>query len=141
VYGLVLGYVLVELVRIFDRAVFHTYRAARALVFKDVSRFSIEGYLEIAFFPCNALYVSIRQYFYIRMPADLDQFGCEYSHAAVVGRKGLVQLGHVAAYGRRSFDQVDFKPCGAEIECGLDAADPSTYDQDISEVALFEALA
>ena len=75
------------------------------------------------------------------MPADLDQFGCEYSHAAVVGRKGLVQLGHVAAYGRRSLDQVDFKPCGAEIKCGLDAADPSTYDQDISEIALFEALA
>jgi hypothetical protein len=129
------------LIRVFDRAVFHAYGTARAFVFLDVSRLSVEGYLEIAFVPCNALYVSIRQYFYIRMPADLDQFGCEYSHAAVVGRKGLVQLGHMAADRGRPLDQIDLEPRGAEIEGGLNAADPSTDDQDVSEVAAFEALA
>jgi hypothetical protein len=75
------------------------------------------------------------------MPADLDQFGCEYSHGAVIGRKGLVQLSHMAADRRRPLNQIDLKPRGAEIECGLDTADPSTDDQDISEITLFEALA
>jgi len=138
---LVLRYVLVELVRVFDGAVFNTDRTARALVLPDVSGFSLEGYLEVAFFPCDVLYFRIRQYFYVRMPADLDQFGCEYSHAAVVGRKGLVQLSHMAADGRRLLNQIDLKPRGAEIECGLDTADPSTDDQDVSEITLFEALA
>ena len=36
----------------------------------------------------------------IRMPADLDQFGREYSHGAIIGGIGLVKLGHVAANGR-----------------------------------------
>jgi hypothetical protein len=34
------------------------------------------------------------------MPADLDQFGRKYSHGAVIGGIGLVELGHMAANGR-----------------------------------------
>jgi hypothetical protein len=34
------------------------------------------------------------------MPADLDQFGRENSHRAVIGRERLIQLCHVAADGR-----------------------------------------
>jgi hypothetical protein len=32
--------------------------------------------------------------------ADLDHLGCEYSSGAVIGGKGLVKLGHMAANGR-----------------------------------------
>jgi len=75
------------------------------------------------------------------MPADLDQFRCEYSHRAVVGRKGLVKLSHVAADGRRFLNQVDLETRSAEIEGGLNSADPATDYQDISEITLLEALA
>jgi len=36
----------------------------------------------------------------VGMPADLDQFGRNNSHGAVIGWKSLVQLGHDAANGR-----------------------------------------
>ena len=46
---------------------------------------------------------------YIGMPADLDQFGREYSDRAVIGGKGLIKLGHMAANGRSLVDQVNLK--------------------------------
>ncbi len=60
------------------------------------------------------------------MPADLDQFGRDNSHGTVIGRKGLVQLGHDAAYGRRPFDKVDIKAGLGQIQGGLHAGDSTT---------------
>jgi len=36
----------------------------------------------------------------VQMPADLDQYGRDNSHCAVVGWKGLVKLRHYPANGR-----------------------------------------
>jgi hypothetical protein len=69
------------------------------------------------------------------MPADLDQFGCQYSHTAVVGREGLIELGHVTAYARRLLNQVYLKPGSCQIQRCLDTADPSADNHDIAEVA------
>jgi len=75
------------------------------------------------------------------MPADLDQFGREYSHGAVIGGKGLVELGHMAADGRRFFNKVNFKTRNGEIKRSLNTADPSTQHHDIAKIAVSKTLA
>jgi hypothetical protein len=74
------------------------------------------------------------------MPADLDQFGREYSHGAVIGGKGLVKLRHMSADGGRLLDKVDLKPGGGKIKRGLNTADPSADNHDISEITLRESF-
>jgi hypothetical protein len=71
------------------------------------------------------------------MPADLDQFRRKYSHRAVVGGKGLIQLGHMAANARRFVHQIYFKTGSSQIQRGLYAADPAANYHYISKVAPF----
>jgi hypothetical protein len=70
------------------------------------------------------------------MPADLDQFGSQNSHGAVIGGKGLVQLGHVAADARGLFHQKHLEAGGGHIQGGLNAADSSAQHHDVSGMAL-----
>lgn len=53
--------------------------------------------LEISLLPGDILYFGKGQKFYIYVPADLDQFGRDNSHGAVIGGKGLVKLRHHSA--------------------------------------------
>jgi hypothetical protein len=138
--GLILRYLLIKLIRVFDRAVFHTGRATRAFVLKNISGFSNQGYFEVPRFSLYTVNFGIGQNFYIGMPADLDQFGCEYSDGAVIGRKGLVKLGHMAANGRRLVDQVNLKTRTGKIERGLNTADSSTDNHDISKITVSVSL-
>ena len=87
-------------IRDLDRAVLHTGGTTRAFVLYNVSGLFIQGDREVSCFPFYTVNFSIGQDLYIGMPADLDQFGREYSHGAVIGGKGLVKLGHMAANGR-----------------------------------------
>jgi len=75
------------------------------------------------------------------MPADLDQFGREYSDGAVIGGKGLVKLGHMAANGRCLVDQVNLKTRSGKIKRGLNTADPSTDNHDITKMTTCETFA
>ena len=70
------------------------------------------------------------------MPADLDQFGREYSHRAVIGGIGLVKLGHMAANGRSFLNQIHLVPRSGKIKGGLNAADPSTNNHDVSKLTV-----
>jgi hypothetical protein len=74
------------------------------------------------------------------MPADLDQLGCEYSHGAVIGGKGFVKLGHVAPDARRFLDQVNLKTCTSEVKGGLNTADPSANNHDVSKITVSETF-
>ncbi len=139
--GLILRYLLIELIGVFDRAVFDTGRTARAFALPDISGLLRQGYLEITRFPCDTVNFGIRQDLYIGMPADLDQFGREYSDGAVVGREGLVKLGHMAANGRRFVDQVDLEARRRKVQTGLNPADPSADNHHISKVTALEAFA
>ena len=103
------------MIGILDGAVLHADRAARALVFFDIPGFSVQCYLKVACFTFYLVNFGIGEYFYVRMPADLDQFRCEYSHTAVIGREGLVELGHVPAYRRRLLYQVHLKPGSCQV--------------------------
>jgi hypothetical protein len=75
------------------------------------------------------------------MPADLDQLGSEYSDGAVIGGKGLVKLGHVAANGRCLVDQINLKTRCGKIKRGLNTADPSTNNHHVSKITLCETFA
>jgi hypothetical protein len=138
--GLVLRYLLIKLVRVFDRAVFDTGRTTRAFVLQNISGFFNQGDLEVPRFPLYPVNFGIGQNLYIGMPADLDQFGREYSNGAVIGGKGLVQLGHMAANGRRLVDQVNLKTRSGEIKRGLNTADPPTDNHDVSKIILCDAF-
>jgi len=67
------------------------------------------------------------------MPADLDQFRCQNSHGAVIGRKGFVQLGHMPTDTGPFFNQIHFKPGGGKVQGGLNTTDSATNHQYIAK--------
>lgn len=73
--GLVLRYPLIELVRVFDRAVFHAGGAARAFILDDVPGLLQQAYPEPSRLSLDPVYFRIRQDLYVGVPVDLDQFG------------------------------------------------------------------
>ena len=87
-------------IRDLNRAVLYTDPTTRAVVFYNVSWLFREGDLEVSCLPCYTVNFCICQNLYIGVPADLDQFGGENSHGAVIGWIGLVKLGHLAANRR-----------------------------------------
>jgi hypothetical protein len=139
--GFILRYFLIKWIRVFDRAVFYTGRTTRAFALYYISGLFNQRDLEVSCFSLYTVNFSIRQDLYIGMPADLDQFGREYSDGAVIGGKGLVKLGHMAANGRRLVDQVNLETRSGKIKRGLNTADPSTDNHDISKISLCETFA
>ena len=95
----VFRYFLVKWIRILDRAVFHTGRTTRAFLLQNVPGLLSQGDPKVSCFALYTVNFRIRQNLDIWIPADLDQFGRENSYRAVIGGKGLVKLGHVAANG------------------------------------------
>ena len=73
--GLILRYFPVKLIRVFDRAVFHTGRTASAFFLYNIPGFLDQADLKVSCFSFQTLNFSICQDLYVRMPADLDQFG------------------------------------------------------------------
>ena len=138
--GFILRYFLIKLIRIFDRTVFYTGRTTRAFVFYNIAGFLDQSYLEVSRLPLYTVNFSIGQDYYIRMPADLDQFGRENSHGAVIGRKGLVKLGHMPANARRFFNQVYLKTGRGKIKRGLNTAYPSSHNHHVSKIAACKAF-
>ena len=135
---LVRRYLLVELVGVLDRAVFDARRTPRTLLLDDVAGLSRECYGEVARLALYTVDFGIGEDLDVRMPADLDQLGCEYSHGAVVRREGLVELGHMAPDARRFLDEVDLEAGVRTIERGLDAADASAHHHHVAEGAVRE---
>ena len=138
--GFVLRYFLIKGIRVFDRAVFDTGRTTRAFALYNIPGLSNQGDLEVSWFSFYTVNFRIGQDLYIGIPADLDQFGCEYSDGAIIGRKSLVKLGHMAANGRCLVDQVNLEPRSGKIKRGLNTADPSTDNHDVSKIIVCETL-
>jgi len=138
--GFIRRYFLIKLIRVFDRAVLDTGGATRAFVLYNVSGLSDQGNLKVSCFPFYTVNFSIRQDFYVWMPADLDQFGRKYSHGAVIGGKGLVKLGHMAPDARGFLNQVNPKTRSGKIKRGLNTADPSTNNHHIAKITVRETF-
>lgn len=68
------------------------------------------------------------------MPADLGQFGRKYSCGALIGWKGFIKLGHMAANGGRFIDKIDLKTASGKIKRGLNTADTSTNNHYVPEI-------
>src|SRR3990172_4153430 len=68
------------------------------------------------------------------MPADLDQFRRENSYRAVVGRKGLVELRHVTANGRRLINKINFETRFGKIKRCLNAADAAADNHHVADI-------
>ncbi len=66
------------------------------------------------------------------MPADLDQFGRDNSHGAIIGGKGLVQLSGYPPYGRAFLKEVDVVSGVSQIKGGLHPGNPAPNDQNRS---------
>ena len=66
----------------------------------------------------------------VLVPRALHQLGRENAHGAVAGGKGLVELGHPAAYGGGGLQKIDLEAALGEVERGLDAGDAGPADQD-----------
>jgi len=98
--GFVLRYFLIELIRVLDGAVFNTGSTAPAFIFINVPGLPGQGYFKVSCFTFDFFDFGVAQDLYVLVPADLDQFGREYSHRAVVGGEGLIELSHMAADGR-----------------------------------------
>ena len=92
--GLAFDQLFVVNVIYFFGTFFCTYAAGDAFVHVHIAGMLDNGYGKIAFFSRNVFQFRQGEQFDVDMPADLDQFGGDNSHGAVVGGKGLVQLGH-----------------------------------------------
>jgi len=136
----ILRYVLIKLIGVLGRTICHAGSTTRALILYNVSRLFDQRYAEVSRFPFYVINFSVCQYLYVGMPADLDQLGCEYSHRAVIGGKGLVKLGHMAPDARPFLNQVHLKTSIGKIEGCLNTADPSTNDHDVSEITVSETF-
>jgi hypothetical protein len=84
---------IVLIVNLF-RTFFRAQSAGNAFFHVNIPGILDDFYFKVALFPGYVYYLGQCQQFNIDMPADLDQFGRNNSHGAVIGRKGLVQLGH-----------------------------------------------
>ena len=137
----ILRYFLIILVRIFGGAIFYTRGTTRAFVLKNIPRLFGQAYLKVSYLPFYTVDFSIGEDLNIGVPADLDQLGCQYSHRAVIGGKGLVQLRHMAANAWPFFNQVDLEPGRGKIKRGLNAADASTNNHYVSKIGFSKAPA
>jgi len=138
--SLVIRYFLVELVRIFNRTVFHTGCTTRAQVLLDIPRLLYQGYLEVSRFSFYTFNFSISENLYVLMPADLDQLRGKYSHRAVIGGKGLVELSHVSAYCGQLLDKVNLETGGSKVQRRLDTADSSTNNHHITKITFSKVV-
>jgi hypothetical protein len=79
----------------------------------------MEGDLEVARLAVNFFNLGQGMDLDIGVPADLDQLGGNYSHGAIIGGEGLVDLGHFAADGRAFFHQMDVVTGVGQVQGGL----------------------
>jgi hypothetical protein len=73
--SLVLRYFLIKLIRIFNRTIFRAGCTTRAIILNNVPRFLRQGNIKVTCSTFYAVNFRVGKNLYVRMPADLDQFG------------------------------------------------------------------
>jgi hypothetical protein len=140
-YGFIQRYILIILIRVLDGAIFYTGSTTSTFMLENIPWLLGQAYSKVSRLTFYTVDFSIGEDLYVGMPADLDQLGRQYSHGAVIGGKGLVQLRHMAANARGLFNQVNLKTGRGKIKRGLNAADSSTDNHYVAYIVLFKALA
>jgi hypothetical protein len=110
---------LVEIGRDLDRANGNTIPATRTTFLFYKARFAMEGDLKAARFSADTGHPGPGEHLDIGVAGHLDQFGGNHAGGAVIGRKGLVQLGHDPADADVLIHQEDFEASIGQIQGGL----------------------
>ncbi len=134
--GFVQRKILIVRIRDFYRTVLDTGRTPRATLLDNVSWFFDQGNREFTGLSFHALDFGVGQDLDIGMPAAFNEFRRLNAHGAVIGGKGLVELGHLAANGRRFVHQENLEPRFGKIESGLDATDSTPDNQHIDTLVI-----
>ena len=124
--GLAVPQVLVEPVGQLHRAHLAALAAGGAFFQIDVPGMLRQGHRKIAGLPFHGFDRALSQKLHVQVPPGLHQLGGDYAHGAVIGGKGLVQLGHGAADGRVAVHQVHQVPGIGQIQGGLDSGNAGT---------------
>jgi hypothetical protein len=122
------------------RAVRITNAAASAEIWINVSRSLFDLHFETAALPFDLCQVRVSNHLYVQVPADLDQFGGDDSHGAVIGREGLVELSHNAADGGGFLHQVNVVSSICQIESGLHSGYTTTHHHHCASLVIFHLL-
>jgi len=65
------------------------------------------------------------------MSTDIRHLGREYSDSAVIGGKGLIQLGHLTADAGQGLHQVDLNAHIGQVQRGLHARNAPSDNQNV----------
>jgi hypothetical protein len=119
------------------RTVFNTCAASGTQVHVDAAGALSDFDLEIPCRTFDSFKIRVCDQFDVQMPADLDEDGRNNSHRTVIGRKGLIQLGHSAADGRRFFKQINIVPGVCQIQGRLHSGNSASCNQHRSDYIFF----
>ncbi len=120
----------VEFVRYTTRALLGTVAATRALLYIHIAGFPAHSNPEVASRAVQFHYVAVGEKVYAVMASALDHLGRQDTHRAIVGREGLVQLGHATTNAGSLLHKVDLKAHVGQVNRSLDTGYPATDDQD-----------
>ena len=110
----------------YDRTHLGTFAARSTSGAVDITRGFTDFDLKISRLTLNRLHIRQGDEVDVQMPADLDQFGGNNSHGAVIGGKGLVQLAHHTTYGSGFFDHMHQEARIRQIQRSLHSSNPAT---------------
>ncbi len=121
------GYIQSFIVQINNRpgAIHCTCTTGRALVLVYETRLLMHSGRKLPRFSLQGFQPGICQDLYVRRPPGLNQLRCQYSQRAVIGREGLVQLGHDPTDRGLFFHQVYVVAQVGKIQSCLDPCDPA----------------
>jgi hypothetical protein len=85
---------------LYDRAVFNTRTTACTKIHVDGSCAFSDFDFKITSFTIYGFEIRVCDKLNVQMPADLDQYGGDNSHRAVIGWECLIKLRHYTADGR-----------------------------------------
>jgi hypothetical protein len=125
----------VELVHRLGRAGALAVAAGGALLRQDIARLILQDGPEISGLTRQGIQLRAGDDLQVVVPADLDQLGRDNSHGAVVGGKGLVDLGHGAPDGGGAFHQIDKVPGIGQIQGGLHSGNAASHHQHRADFA------
>jgi len=86
---------------------------------------------EIAHLSRESCHIAVSQNIYVGMPTDIQQLRRQNSYCAVIGGKGLVQLGHLAADAGVLLDQMNLDAHLAKVQGSLHSGYPTADYEDL----------
>jgi len=117
----------IEGIRHLPRTFLGTNATGNALIDVHIARMFPHRGEEAPHFPFQTFQFRHGDHLDIEVAPALDQFWGQDAHGTVIGRKGLVQLGHDAADSRRTLHQIDVEARIGQVEGSLDTGHATAH--------------